>query len=190
MTQMCREVLDYARPKAPVLVVTDLAGIARHMLALLAPEARKRNVTLSMEGSAAPLFVLANESRLMQILTNLIINAVQAMPRPGTVVLRVEPVHARPAGARHEPERSYACIQVEDTGTGIAAADLPHIFETFFTTKKEGEGTGLGLSVSARIAHEHNGWIGVTTEPGRGSCFTVYLPMVDAGGSARELTAH
>lgn len=192
MTQMCREVLDYARPQAPIFVVTDVGMVVRHMLTLLSPEARKRNVTLSIESSAAPLLVLANESKLMQIFTNLIINAVQAMPRPGTVVLRVEQVQARRAGPRNEPERSYACVQVEDTGTGIADADLPHIFETFFTTKNEGQGTGLGLAVSSRIAHEHSGWIGVTTQPGRGSCFTVYLPMVEAEGGhlANEGGAH
>jgi signal transduction histidine kinase len=188
MTQMCREVLDYARPQAPVLVATDLGEVVRHMLVLLSPEARKRNVRLSFQGGALPLLVLANESKLMQILTNLIINAVQAMPRPGTVVLRVEQLQARPAGLREGSQRSYACVQVTDTGTGIGDADLPHIFETFFTTKKEGEGTGLGLAVSSRIAQEHNGWIGVTTEPGRGSCFTVYLPLIDTAGSVQSST--
>jgi signal transduction histidine kinase len=208
MTQMCREVLDYARPRAPVYVLTDLAALARHMLVLLSPEARKRGVKLGIEGSQEARFVSGNESKLTQIVTNLIINALQAMPPSGgaaralvpkqnTVVLRIEKVRERPA-ARFEargstPEQShngsdqtYACFRVEDTGTGISTADLPHIFETFFTTKKEGEGTGLGLAVSSRIAHEHGGWIGVTSEEQRGSCFTLYLPLIEEPELTRE----
>lgn len=197
MTQMCREVLDYARPKAQVYVLTDLAALARHMLVLLAPEARKRGVRLSIEGSQEASFVSGNESKLTQIATNLIINALQAVPEPelatrglvtrqNTVVLRVENVRARPGGMHSGEEQSYACFRVEDTGTGIRAADLPHIFETFFTTKREGEGTGLGLAVSSRIAHEHGGWIGVTSEEQRGTCFSLHLPLIEGPELARQ----
>jgi signal transduction histidine kinase len=79
------------------------------------------------------------------------------------------------------PEADYICIHVQDTGTGIRSGDLGHIFDTFFTTKKA-EGTGIGLAVSARIAREHDGWIGVVTQEGHGSTFTVYLPPL--GSSA------
>ena len=76
-------------------------------------------------------------------------------------------------------------MHVQDGGTGIHDADLPHIFETFFTTKSEG--TGLGLAVSYRIAREHGGWLGVVTEQGRGSTFTLYLPsMRDSGRKASD----
>ena len=71
-------------------------------------------------------------------------------------------------------EGDYVCVHVRDNGTGIRNADLPHIFDTFFTTKKDG--SGLGLSVSYRIAREHGGFIDVATVPGHGSTFTVYLP--------------
>lgn len=177
MTQMCREVLDYARPRAPLTVPTDLVQIARHMLVLLLPDVRKRNVKLSLAGDPQPLFALGDASKLTQILTNLIINALQATPQGGAVVLRVERVRAQDPEAPAAPERSYACVRVQDTGSGIRAADLPHIFETFFTTKKQGEGTGLGLAVSDRIAREHGGWIGVTTKEEQGACFSLYLPL-------------
>jgi two-component system, NtrC family, sensor kinase len=75
------------------------------------------------------------------------------------------------------PDTDYICIHVQGTGTGICNGDLGHIFETFFTTKSA-EGTGIGLAVSARIAREHHGWIGVVTQEGRGSTFTVYLPPI------------
>jgi signal transduction histidine kinase len=198
MTQMCREVLDYARPKPQVHVLTDLAALARHLLVLLTPEARKRGVKLGIEGSQEAQFVSGDESKLTQIITNLVINALQAMPpagapartlapRQNTVVLRIEKVRARSAARPPDaPEQSYACFRVEDTGTGISAADLPHIFESLFTTKKEGEGTGLGLAVSSHIAHEHGGWISVTSEEHRGSCFALHLPLIEEPELTRE----
>jgi signal transduction histidine kinase len=178
MTTMCREVLDYARPKAPLELPTDVVQVVRHMATLLLPDARKRNVLLSVAPDPPVTFVLGDASKLMQVLTNLIINALQAMPQGGPLVLRVEHRFVMQPQSSHEP-CSYACIRVEDNGTGIHAKDLPHVFDTFFTTKREGEGTGLGLSVSARVVKEHGGWIDVTTEQGKGTCFSVYLPLSD-----------
>jgi signal transduction histidine kinase len=174
MTQMCREVLDFARPKPPARDLFDVVELARHMIVLLVPEARKHGARLTM-GSTVPAFVLGDPSKLMQILTNLTINAVQAMSDGGIVTLEVERKRVTPPAVERLAEREYICVHVQDTGTGIRNADLSHIFETFFTTKKT-EGTGIGLAVSARIAREHDGWIGVVTAEGRGSTFTVYLP--------------
>jgi signal transduction histidine kinase len=180
MTQMCREVLDFARPKPPTRDPVDVVQVVRHMIALLVPEARKRSAKLVLVGEPPPTLVLGDSSKLMQILTNLTINATQAMPSGGTVTLGVETRRVRPPADERLPDGDYICIHVQDTGTGIRTADLGRIFETFFTTKKS-EGTGIGLAVSARIAREHDGWIGVVTEEGRGSTFTVYLPPVAPG---------
>ena len=68
-------------------------------------------------------------------------------------------------------------VSVQDQGHGVAGEHLPHLFEPFFTTKDVGEGTGLGLSVSYGIAQDHGGWIDVSSEPGQGSRFTLYLPQ-------------
>ncbi len=174
MSQMCREVLDYARPNAPARIPVDVVQIARQMIVLLVPKARERNARVILSGDPAPCFVLGDSSKLMQIFTNLIINAAQAMPSGGTVTLSVERKVVQPPAVQGLPEREYVCVHVQDSGTGIGSADLPHIFDTFFTTKREG--TGLGLSVSYRIAREHDGWIGVSTVQGHGSTFTVYLP--------------
>jgi len=175
MTQMCREVLDFARPKPPTRDPVDVVQVVRQMIVLLVPEARKRTAKLVLAGEPPATLVLGDPSKLMQILTNLTINAAQAMPDGGTVTLGVERKRVRPPAVEQLPEGDYICIHVQDTGTGIRSADLGHIFETFFTTRKA-EGTGIGLAVSARIAREHDGWIGVVTQEGRGSTFTVHLP--------------
>ena len=145
------------------------------MIVLLVPEARKRTAKLVLAGEPTPALVLGDPSKLMQIFTNLAINAAQAMPNGGTVTLGVESKRILPPAAEQLPDAEYICVHVQDTGTGIRSADLPHIFEPFFTTKTA-EGTGIGLAVSARIAREHGGWIGVATRVGHGSTFTVHLP--------------
>jgi two-component system, NtrC family, sensor kinase len=177
MTQMCREVLDFARPKPPTRDPVDVVQVLRQMIVLLVPEARKRTAKLVLAGEPPVTRVLGDPSKLMQIFTNLTINAAQAMPNGGTVTLGVERKRVQPPVVERLPDAEYICIHVADTGTGIRNADLGHIFETFFTTKK-GEGTGIGLAVSARIAREHDGWIGVVTQEGRGSTFTVHLPPI------------
>jgi signal transduction histidine kinase len=175
MTQMCREVLDFARPKPPTRDVVDVVQLLRDMIALLFSEARKRTVRLVLAGEPTPARVLGDPSKLMQILTNLTINAVQAMPDGGTVTLSIEWKTVEPPAVERLQTANYMCIHVKDTGTGISNADLGHVFETFFTTKKA-DGSGLGLAVSYRIAREHDGWIGVVTREGHGSTFTLYLP--------------
>jgi len=179
MTQMCREVLDFARPKPPTRDPVDVVQVVRQMIMLLVPEARKRTVRLILAADPPPTIVLGDPSKLMQIITNLTINATQAMPNGGTVTLSVERKRMLPPVAEHLSEADYVCIHVEDTGTGIRADHLGRIFDPFFTTKQS-EGTGIGLAVSSRIAREHGGWIGVITQEGHGSTFTVYLPALAA----------
>lgn len=179
MTRMCREVLDYAAPTSPTRIAVDVVQAVRKMIELLVPDARKRNVKLVLAGDPAPSPVLGDSSKLMQVLTNLTINAAQSMPDGGVVTVEVERRRVRPPAAEALPDTHYVCIRVRDSGTGIRRADLPHIFETFFTTKKASGGTGLGLAVSDRIAREHDGWIGVETHEGIGSTFTLYVPVIE-----------
>ncbi len=186
MTQMCREVLDYARPHEPIKIAVDVVALARQAVALLVADARKRNVRLAFV-NGPPSEVHGDASKLLQILTNLIINAAQAIPHGGVVTVGVTRGPIEPPSVAGLPAGDYVAIAVTDTGTGIRSADLAHVFDTFFTTKKPGEGTGLGLAVSYRIAREHGGWIAVATEEGAGSTFTVYLPPDStsrAGGTA------
>ena len=113
------------------------------------------------------------------MLTNLIVNAIQALPDGGPVEITIGRRMARAVEATAGGVQSYCVIEVKDHGVGITAEDRPHLFEPFFTTKKVGEGTGLGLSIAYGIVQEHGGWIDVVSRPGEGSCFTVFLPAED-----------
>jgi signal transduction histidine kinase len=112
---------------------------------------------------------------IQQVLINLIINGIQAMPDGGRLQIR----------GFECPDAAAACIQVRDMGTGISADDLPKIFDPFFSTKEVGHGTGLGLSVSHGIVKKHGGRIEVESAPGRGTTFTICLPA--HAGSAEEI---
>jgi signal transduction histidine kinase len=102
------------------------------------------------------------------------------MPNGGTVTVTLGSRSATPPGEDRGTPRDYCFISVDDEGPGIREEDKSHLFEPFYTTKGTGEGTGLGLSVSYGIVQDHQGWIDVRSEPGKGSCFTVYLPRETA----------
>ncbi|MCA9519488.1 MAG: PAS domain S-box protein, partial [Myxococcales bacterium] len=119
--------------------------------------------------------VMATEGRLSQVFLNLIVNAAHAIPEG-----RIESNEIRISTRR---EGGEVCVEVRDTGKGIAAENLPRIFEPFFTTKPVGVGSGLGLSISRNIVESYGGRLEVKSQLGRGSSFFVYLPI--AGGLAR-----
>ena len=123
--------------------------------------------------------VLGNVTQLHQVLLNFCVNARDAMPRGGELTLAADNVELTPAEAQliqqGEPGR-FVMLLVADTGSGIPPEVLPRIFEPFFTTKPVGEGTGLGLSTSARIVNQHGGFLNVKSELGQGTTFELYLP--------------
>jgi signal transduction histidine kinase len=114
--------------------------------------------------------VPADAAQLEQVFVALIMNAVDAMPHGGTLALR---------SVAREAE---AIIEVEDDGVGVPTDLLPHLFEPFFTTKERGHGVGLGLAVSRGIVERHGGRIEVQSAPGRGTKFTIRLPLAPASG--------
>jgi CheY-like chemotaxis protein len=125
-----------------------------------------------------------------QVLMNLAVNARDAMPEGGRLVLAVEPVLIDDeqclTHAEARPGR-FVRLSVTDTGCGIALEHLPHIFEPFFTTKETGKGTGLGLATVHGIVKQHEGWIEVQSAAGQGTTFHIHLPAVETAAGAAPI---
>ncbi|MDQ3033431.1 MAG: HAMP domain-containing histidine kinase [Myxococcota bacterium] len=180
MARSLRDVLDFSRRKGPRRDVHDPAELAAHATRTLAPLTRRHRVDVEVETVAPDARVSVDPQHLMQVLTNLLTNGMQAMPQGGRVRVHVDEIETVPPTGVHAPKGRYVRMTVIDEGTGIEPADIPHLFEPFFTRKAEGEGTGLGLPVAEGIVREHGGWIAVSSEPGIGSRFEVFLPAADA----------
>jgi signal transduction histidine kinase len=176
MTALIRQLLDFARPRALEKVPVNVPALATRVGELVATIARKANVTVHAPLPDESLHVEADEGQLHQVMTNLVVNAIQAMPDGGEVELAARVVDQVPPPYIGGELQSWLAFEVRDTGIGMDDPTRDRIFEPFFTTKPVGEGTGLGLSVTWGIVREHGGWLDVYSVPGKGSTFTVYLP--------------
>ena len=160
----------------PVLIHEVITGM-NNLIARIIGE----DIELTTELCSRHLTVLADRTQLEQVLINLAANARDAMPTGGR--LHISAGHIIPGkktkGIVELTSRTpHAYVSVADTGIGIDPKTRPKIFEPFFTTKEVGKGTGLGLSISYGIIRQHNGAIAVESEPGKGTCFTIYLPLI------------
>lgn len=176
MALIIRQLLDFARRETVTKRCADLSNIADLSVSMLAAMAGKVGVTLSRRSGPHSIMVLANEAQLVQALTNLVVNAIQASDRGGAVEVDVGEERATSPADRGTAAGVYAYLRVTDHGAGMDGETIPHIFEPFFTTKDVGEGTGLGLSVTHAIVAEHGGWIDVDSHLGAGSRLTIRLP--------------
>lgn len=175
VTRIVRQLLDFARRRAPNRADTDLGALVDRTTQLLAGLAKKSRVALAMSPSPE-IRANVDPTQIEQAVTNLVMNAIQAMPEGGDVAITVRPEVAGPDGA---PDGAQACavIEVTDTGVGIAPEDLDRIFEPFFTTKGIGEGTGLGLSVTHGIVEDHGGWMRASSTLGGGTRISLFVPL-------------
>ncbi len=165
ISAIIRHLLDFGRRGGTKTTSVELGDLARSAIALVAPIARKKSISLVVEPCAERVVVEGNVAELEQVFCNLILNGVQAMSGRGTITLRTG---------------TSGTISVEDEGPGIPVDVLPHIFEPFFTTKGVGEGTGLGLSVSYGIVADHGGTFEADSTR-RGARFIVHLPLAGMG---------
>ncbi len=164
-------VLGFARNRSGQFEPTDLVRVVDDCLVLLEREMTKYRIAIRREVEAVPP-VWANGNQIQQVLLNLLINARQAMPRGGQIVIR----------ARHDAQTDTVDLVVRDTGGGIPADKLPRIFDRFYTTKNGPDesgkgGTGLGLSMCRDIVEAHRGKMRVESSPGVGAAFTLRLPV-------------
>ncbi len=182
MTQIIRQLLSFARRGEARKQTLDLNVLLRGLQSLLEPIAHEQGIDLTVIGTEQPLPVHADSGQLQQVLINLTLNGIQAMENGGTITLTgCRPEVANIPEKLSNKETAWVCVQVSDQGRGMEQETLQQIFDPFFTTKEVGQGTGLGLSIAYGIVEEHGGWIDVDTTPGKGSCFSVYLPELSSG---------
>ncbi len=150
---------------------TDLAQVVDRVLSLLVSRFRKGGVTVRREIASGLPLVAARPGQLEQVFTNVVINALDAMPDGGelAVSLTVEPTTGN-------GERAV-CVRFADTGEGIPADHLSQVFEPFYTTRSGGAGSGLGLFVSHLIIDQHGGTIEIGSQVGKGTTVSIYLPI-------------
>lgn len=169
-----RSLLGFARRKGPEGGSCEVTEVAARCLSLFQPMAQKVGIQLELQRSADCRATIDQDS-LQQVMTNLLSNSIQAIESRGAIEVKVGVEEAQPPEPNSKP-RAFVRIDVADTGKGMNADVLPHIFEPFFSTKGSVDGTGLGLSVVHGIVRDHGGFLSVTSEPGKGARFSVFLP--------------
>jgi PAS domain S-box-containing protein len=172
MSRILRQMLGFYRPVAD-LAPTDLNALIDEAESLVAKRLRERNVKVEKQLQPDLPKIMASADQIKQVILNLVLNAAEAMPKGGLITVSTESHRDAASGfIRTEAVR----MQVADTGPGIAEEYVPHIFEPFFSTKRE-KGTGLGLWVSLGIAQSHGGRLQVRNRPGGGTVFSMTLPI-------------
>ena len=183
---LTRQLLAFSRKQvmqSRPLVLNDVIADLTKMLKRIIGE----HIDLQCRYAAQLPFVQADAGMIEQVVLNLAVNASDAMPRGGQLLIITETASFDLDYARSHPEASageFVCLKVSDTGTGIAPEHLPRIFEPFFTTKELGKGTGLGLATVYGIVTQHRGWIEVASQPGAGATFRIFLPAIPTPASA------
>ena len=178
-TSVVRQLLTLARKTESHLVPSNLNDTVV-ALANLLKQTFTKTIDICLELRLKLPLVMADPNQITQALLNLCVNARDAMPNGGKLVLRTGIVDAAKIKDTTAQTGQYVCLEVGDTGTGISDNIRGRIFDPFFTTKGIGEGTGLGLAIVYGIIKNHNGVIDVESSPGRGTTFRLYLPVAPA----------
>ena len=174
-TSRCKDIvkglLEFARPKEPEMSWINLNDIVDRSLAIVEGQALFQNIKINKKYASALPKIVADGSQLQQVFMNIIINAAEAMDGKGILSLSTS----------LDSDGTYIEAKITDTGHGIKEEDKIRLFEPFFSTKEVGKGTGLGLAISYSIIQKHLGTIEVESQEGKGSSFTVKLPVMREG---------
>ena len=187
---LTRQLLAFSRRQVMQPRSLDMKEVVGNMTSMLG-RVLGEDIALQIQYSPHPAIVHADAGMMEQVLLNLAVNSRDAMPKGGVLAIRISAfeVDARLV-AKHSEARAgrFICLSVTDTGCGIRPENLRRIFEPFFTTKEVGKGTGLGLATVYGIVKQHQGWIEVESELGKGTAFKVFLPR--HGGTTEAGDGH
>jgi len=179
---LTRQLLAFSRKQVIELKPLDLNEVLKDFGAILRRTIRE-DISITVQPAPAPAVFEGDATQLEQVLMNLAVNGQDAMQTGGELRFQVSVEHLEEGALQQLPNAvpgSYAVLTVSDTGCGMDEATLGKIFEPFYTTKPRDRGTGLGLATVYGIVKQHRGLIGVTSEPGQGTTFTICLPTIDA----------
>ena len=178
-----RQLLTFARKTEALLAPADVNEMVASLANLLKSTLPK-TIDVSLELGAKLPSVLADANHLTQALLNLCVNARDAMPDGGKLILRTKVVDGANIKNVAAQRMQYVCLEVADSGIGMNDSIQNRIFEPFFTTKRTGEGTGLGLAMVYGMVKNHNGFVEVNSKPERGTTFKLYLPVAPSETNA------
>ncbi len=179
--ELVRQILDFSRKSFSEFEVIDLSLYLEDFLKFI-KRTIPENININIEFKPGQYRIKADRTKLQQVLTNLSLNAKDAMPAGGDIVFALSRISVDKNGIMLVydidmlPEGDWVVLSISDSGMGIPSDVLPRIFEPFYTTKEVGRGTGLGLSQVYGIVKQHEGYIDVDSSPGSGTTFTIYLP--------------
>lgn len=182
-SDMIKQLLSFAGGGAETHKASIDLKMVFHEVSALLERTLPKSIQLQTQVAEELWPVLADPTQISQVLMNLCVNARDAMPEGGTLLLHAENVTLERTYMLLHPDARkgrYVQVSVQDTGIGIPAENLQKIFDPFFTTKEVGKGTGLGLSTALGIVQAHGGFINVYSEPNRGTKFTFYLPAQES----------
>ena len=184
-----RQLLLFCRRSVMAMKPVDLNEALASLVKMLG-KLISENILLRYEPCEGPALVKGDLGLIQQVVTNLVLNARDAITNAGRIAMTLTPIEAdaeRVLGRAGVSPGRFLCLSVSDSGSGMDAATLKHIFEPYFTTKPVGKGTGLGLAAVTGIVAQHKGWLEVESEPGQGATFKAFFPAATepAGGPVR-----
>lgn len=177
--EIVRNLMTFARSTPMNCEPADINTVIEGCVRLVNHQLKLANIELHLDLAPDLPLLRCDAAQIDQVIVSLIMNAIDAMPSSGSLWIRTQQL----------PGASGVQIQVQDNGVGIAPELLQNLFEPFFTTKERGHGLGLGLAISRNIVERHQGRIEVSSEPGRGSLFTISFPVNGAGAAAESSRA-